>query len=269
MRSRSPLYRAVGLLGALFAPCTPSLFGQQALQGWDIKAQTTAIVLDAVDESQGTVATFTFRNASQRTVAAFAVSFDSDHHFYADFFETQKGGLAPGEVHKAGVGFGGPRSLEISAVLFEDSTGEGSKRYIDRMRYNQIGQMIETERLNRLLQGVTEGSVADTNIDSLVRQVGELPAGIEGLRKTFGTADMLGFSVVEQARRQPETYELRGLVTGVHGERSQALRALAELSADQNTTARNASLLHLRASYQAASARHSALRTRIQQGAGQ
>jgi len=249
--------------------CGPSLLGQQALQGWDIKTQTTAIVLDAIDESQGTVATFVFRNASQRNVTAFAVSFGPDDRLFADFFNTQKGGLAPGEVHKAGVGFGGPRSLEISAVLFDDGTGEGLKREIDRMRYNQIGQIIETERLNQLFQGVAERSVADTDPESLVRQVGELPGGIASLRKTFGTVGMLGFSVVEQACRQPETYELRGLVTGVHGERSQVLRRLAEISADQDTTARNVSLLHLSASYQTTGARHSALRAQIQQGAAQ
>ena len=137
------------------------------------------------------------------------------------------------------------------------------------MRYNQTGQLIESERLNRLFQGITEENIAGVETDSLVRQVGGLPSSIEDLRKTFGTADALGLSVVEQAKRQPETYELRGLVTGVHGERSQALRWLAELSADQNPTTRKVSILHLRASYQASSTRHSALRTRIQQGVGQ
>ena len=274
MPSRLLLCGADVLLSALSVLCVPSLFGQQALQGWDVSSQTAAIVLDAVDESKGSVPAFTFRNASQRIVAAFAVSFGPDNRLFADFFDTEKGGLAPGEVHTARVGFAGPRSLEISAVLFDDGTGEGSKREINRIRYNQFGQLIETERLNRIFQRVAAVSVSDTDVASLEQQVGELPASIEDLSKTFGTADDLGFSAVEQAKRQP-AYERGGLLTGVHGERSQALRYLAELralspaSGDKSTMTRGVSVSRQRAWYQASSARRSALRTQIRQGASQ
>lgn len=212
---------------------------QEPLHGWKAKNLTNAIVLAAVQESDTTV-TFSFKNVSGRVISGFAVCFDCDHSgpdknrtqaaLGRDWFGSEPNGWMNAEIEKITQPTSNSRmqqrSLEISAVVFDDGTSEGWQPNIDSILFSRLGRILETERIKNILAAMKSRFSGDSDLKILSEKIGSLPESVDFALNELTTEA----AALSMSNLQPRGTVARGaLLSGVRTARQEMLWELAKL----------------------------------------
>ena len=126
--------------------------------GWQVLSSLNSLEVTSVHQvgASGQIR-FTLKNVSAKPIMGAAISADrsagpADHHM--DWSDSSGGPLAPGAEEETSefVKPETPHIIRLFAVLFDDGSWEGEKAQADLMFYLTMGQMLERERVFRLLQ---------------------------------------------------------------------------------------------------------------------
>ena len=177
--------------------CAFTLAAQDDTLGWRCSGRVEALSLASVKRvagGSGPSSTLTFRNDSQKAIAAFAIS--GSVRLDVELFELEHL-LLPGETQDVVVvptmnnGNTSP-SIDVSAVLFEDGTYVGSKSQAAGITYQRLGRLVETERVRRILEAASGGNLDDSVVASLRSEVGDPALSVE---EAYADADTTGVRV--------------------------------------------------------------------------
>jgi hypothetical protein len=167
---------------AFLAAFVSTLISQTALSGWKSTGKLTGLTLIAVTETQFRT-TFTFKNTSGKVISAAAISFygngDAATNRYEDWFAEEQGGLSDGNTFDLDLGKEEAaeynHKFEVSGVVFEDGTSQGSKYQLDFIRFGRLGKLLETERIRNVLAGAKGRFIGDEGIKMLMAEIGSSP----------------------------------------------------------------------------------------------
>jgi hypothetical protein len=163
------------------------------------------------------------------------------------------------------------RTLEVSAVVFEDGTSEGWQPHIDSIFYSHSGRILETERIKNILASMNSHFAGDSDVKILTEKIGSLP---ESADHAFDELAAVGQAAgLSMSNLQPHGTAARGaFLSGVRSAREEMLwqldhlRELPATSADPSALTRAGFLFHLRQQYDEKTIRYRAFLKRTRGG---
>ncbi len=186
------------MLAAIAAiQCIVILRAQGSPHGWKVDSRANSLELANVFESPDSV-DFEFRNVGKKTISAYSVCFSRDLAFSSchdsDWFEADAGGVTSGGTDRISIGRQEAdeyrnKTLQISAVLFEDGTNEGLRTHIRFIELKHLGRALETSRISAILASFSGKTLNDSELEMLASRVGDAPEKsdprvLDELRKT-------------------------------------------------------------------------------------
>lgn len=272
--------------------CLSTLWAQDTLFGWKSEGRGThAMLLYSMKES-GIITTLSFKNVSEKSITAFALSFTnaSEDSFLGQFcFGAESNCFAPGTVFPVrfmtdNLSTIADRTILITAILFEDGTREGSDREVEHINSLYLGMMFETERIKNILispigskvnkkqppASAEEWDISDEDLKALVAAIGTPPQSLQAAMDSLEHVRLPGVSVDNIRTASPVTRH--AFLTGVSSVRQSALWELAHLHdrpiAPENSKVpmRPPGFAQLRRKYEAMSLKHHAFCERLKGG---
>jgi hypothetical protein len=243
---------------AAFAMSLTPTYATDSLKGWQLKDLSgAAMQLEAVDQSPTDV-TFSFKNVSGRTISAYLVCFSrggpftSCHH--NDWYETDEAGLPAAQSDQLIISSGEAaqypnRTVEISAVIFEDGAGQGSDPSIESIEMKRLGRALETRRTGLAFSSL-ETAPTDAELNRLAARLGPQPKPEPAFFSEYSRMEVPGLSIpdLNQLSRRSRGAFLTGVSTARHDARRSIddIRKLPASGADSNGLTRSAYLAGLK-----------------------
>lgn len=178
----------------------------------------------------GPLLTFHLKNISSKSISAVVVITPDGGTHLGDYFGSDP--LVPGATYSfTTVDRYAPateRILRIPALVFSDGTAEGDPGEIEYIKALRLGIVLETERINRVLESFgPEKALKNANVSSVLDAVGMPPRSAEDAAESVRHVSGPWASAFEAALSSSKTrFALR---TGVSNTRQNVRRQLAEL----------------------------------------
>jgi hypothetical protein len=221
---------------------------------------TTSLQIVGIHESSDKIE-LSLKNTSNQYILALAVSvIGRESHnrtnHYEDWVASGLPGLAPGETHKLILGSQEVvgRRLEISALIKDDGSAEGSGYQINFLKSKWIGIISETSRINTLLHEIQTIEISDSTIERLGSDVGPLPETVEDALVSLENGKKHGTLFGESKSLEPfmtidgsSSSGRAGFLTGMRIARERALSHISSLM-DLNQLSKDAAMVERRKS---------------------
>ena len=245
------MVRGIGLAILFSTLFVQQILAQDPLNGWQAKNEgTQGIVLASVTES-GEFTSLSFKNTSDKTVTAFAISFlhhqeDPNGLYFIDCFDAPQDCVTPGatlmkKFTTASLNELPDHTVRIVAVLYADGSSEGSWLAIQFITSGRLGEILETARIRKVLDDLMPAQASDQSsksskglptldnnfvtsleksIGSPAQSVGEVIQSIKGIRVPGASLDDLDVD---------NKNDVAAFCSGVNLTRTVALNEMKEL----------------------------------------
>lgn len=202
--------------------------------GWELVAtETRALALEAIEEGAPapSLTSFVLKNVSGKAIRGFILTLGgATDSFYSRGVGPD--GLPPGTTdtyiasHDA-LSRVTKRTIEVRAVLFEDGTSEGARKFVDDLDARFAGMMLETDRIRNILDVPANQYLTDAGLNALRERIGQVPKMFEEARASLEGVSLPGLSV--SSLNLSDKQVAREFGSGVSAIREGALRKIDAL----------------------------------------
>jgi hypothetical protein len=237
---------------------------------WTVNDLTEAIALTSIEE-RDSLFTLSFKNRSEETITAIALSFQENAHHYQDWLNAESSGITPGSTFDMTVGPDdmANRKIKISAVIFEDGSGRGNPSQLDLMNCHRFGQILEGTRIGNILR-TRAAAHSDSVMNALAQRIGKMPNSSDDAFNSLEGVSVPGISIA--ALKQNGEKLRNAILWGVSTTRERALRQIENVrlmpvtATDENVPSRTTVISFILEQYDKQNKKASALLTRMQRG---
>jgi hypothetical protein len=200
--------KLIGFLGIIcfFVLLITAKSGAQEFDGgWRVEPGIQTLSCTDVKQS-GHLITFTFKNVSDKKIESYRIAFNAHgvvHIHGQDWFDSdaENEKFMPGDISKmildqVEAEEFSSHDFKIIAVTYPDGTGEGNAIEIQRLRYEHLGRIFETERINKIF-GKYNNLNDENAIKELKNAIGQNGDCCDVLLKSVATVDIPGINFAD------------------------------------------------------------------------
>jgi hypothetical protein len=167
------------------------------LDGWRVRLDTSAVEVVGV-QSRDAVTTFLLRNVSSKPIVSFEMQEAKDPHtslhWATDYFDQDKS-VAPGAVDSFKISradLDSHKTVEVSAVVFADETGDGLPNSVAGIQAKHLGTAYGVEYVKRAFDAVPSTTPPLEIFDAVSANLGEPPHNPEAAIAAMRGVDLPG-----------------------------------------------------------------------------